>query len=160
MANKKYLETHLLVNKERNKKCKLRVYFSKKEMQDYYKNACPNDENHYRTAGVHHAYYKIKDAEDGTEIVSNETGMVLLCWEQCGAGIVSHEIAHAVLWARSHDVNNTSIESQFPIVIKNMNEEEELLHNLTDAICQFYKWYWKKVDPEFSKYQLNDRSPS
>lgn len=73
--------------------------------------------------------------------LKGETGTVFLSVEDCGAGIISHEFMHAVLWAYKHTKNK----KQYPIVIKNMKEEEVILHNHTFVVQQFYKWYWRKV---------------
>lgn len=73
--------------------------------------------------------------------VKNDTGKVLLSLQDCGAGLVSHELLHAVLWAYKHKRSK----KQYPIVIKNMNEEEKILQNHTYAVKQFYNWYWKVI---------------
>lgn len=87
--------------------------------------------------GVHCPYEKYRGRK-----LSPETGTVFLAVEYCGAGIVSHELLHAVLWAHKHKRNKR----QYPIVIENMRQEENILHNHTYAVEQFYRWYWKVVE--------------
>lgn len=69
----------------------------------------------------------------------NETGTILLSLEYCGAGIVTHEIMHGILWARKNGFKK----QQYPIVIKTMEEEENILQDFTYAVQFFYNWYWK-----------------
>lgn len=112
-------------------------------MQDYYKWYCDkygkNDTGHYSVLGVSLHYTKfIKN------ILHSDVGIVLLNINDCSASIVSHELFHAILHAYKH----TKYKKQYPIVIKNMTEEEKILHNHSFAVNQFYNWYWK-VESKF-----------
>lgn len=100
-------------------------------MQKFYKDWCPQDKNHDNVGGVavNRTYW---DISKGKKILMNRTG-------RCGAGVVSHEIMHAVLWANKFSARK----KQYPIVIKSMKEEEELLKKHTLAVRDFYEWYWK-----------------
>jgi hypothetical protein len=120
-----------------NKYFVAKLFKTKKQMQDAYKKASPKDDGHYKVLGVHQAYKKY--STNGTKGISPETGTVFLSLENCGAGIVCHEIMHAVLWGRGHK----KYKKQYPIIIKNMVEEEKMLHAFTRCIIQFYDWYWK-----------------
>jgi hypothetical protein len=109
-------------------------------MQDYYKKHCADrglkDKGHYNVSGVSLHYENRVNGK-----CQPETGTVLLCLDHCGAGVVSHEFLHAVLWAYKHRKNK----KQYPIIIKNMREEEDILQNHTFAVTQFYNWYWSKI---------------
>lgn len=70
--------------------------------------------------------------------LSPHTGIVLLSLENCGAGVVSHELMHAVFFA--HNIQNNN---QYPIKVKNMGEEENILRCHTLAVETFYDWYWR-----------------
>ena len=105
-------------------------------MQDHYYKLQPDDSNHYECQGVSLHYEKI-DVEGNK--TSPETGTVLLHFGSCGAGTVSHELLHATLWAYKHRKGK----KQYPIIIKDMDEEEVILRNHTEAVRQFYIWYWK-----------------
>lgn len=129
----------IFLNKKNNRYCVVKLYKTKKEMQDAYKKASPKDANHFKVSGVHMAYVKLYIKKKGKTILSHETGTILLNLENCGAGVVGHEIMHSILWAHKHKRNK----EQYPIVINNMKEEEEILHNFTYAIRQFYNWYWR-----------------
>ncbi len=116
----------------------VRLFKKKEEMQKYYKKICPRDGNHEYTLGVNIArtYFKLKGKK---KIFIPMTGEVLLNLEHCGASVVCHEFMHAVLWARKFSPKKR----QYPIVIKDMQEEESMLHCFSHIIRQFYKWYWK-----------------
>ncbi len=107
-------------------------------MQKYYAKSCPNDSNHFDVLGVNvaRAYYKKR----GKKLVfTGRLGEVLLNLQHCRAGIVCHEFMHAVLWAKGFK----KFKKQYPIIIKNMEEEEHMLHEFTYVVRQFYTWYWK-----------------
>lgn len=72
-------------------------------------------------------------------MLSGEVATVFLSCQNAGAGIVSHELLHAVLYAYKYKKNK----KQYPIIIRSMNEEDKILRNHTFAIIQFYKWFWK-----------------
>jgi hypothetical protein len=136
---KAYRQKKIWLDENHRKYCIAKLYKEKIDMQNDYKERSPNDQNHYKCLGVHSPYEKLKVNKNGSMALSNETGTVNLCMQHCGAGVVSHEFLHAVLWAYKHKRRK----KQYPIIIKDMAEEEDVLHNLTYAIQQFYKWYWK-----------------
>lgn len=149
-------KTKIYLNKKKTKYCVVQLFSTKKEMQAEYKKRSPNDKYHEHTLGVHLAYkaYKVPDKlkkkyknHKGplTEKqmkdwkLAPETGTILLSKPHSGAGVVTHEIMHAVLWSRGHGKGKV----QYPITIKNIKEEESLLHDFTHAVMQFYRWYWR-----------------
>jgi len=140
-----YLRKKIWLNEKQSKYCWVKLFADKKEMQQYYydydKKGGLIDGNHFKVKGVSLHYRRIQNKRSHPE-----TGTVLLCFQECGAGVVAHELMHAVLWARGHHQNK----KQYPIVIKNMQQEETLLHNHTYAIKQFYNWYWD-VEDKFKK---------
>jgi len=96
--------------------------------------------------GVHLGYTRYGPNGDGTYTLHPESGTVLLYFGSCGAGVVSHEFMHAVLWAVTHQKSGDDPEDyceHYPIIIDNMDQEEVLLHNLTYAVRQFYNWLYK-----------------
>jgi hypothetical protein len=138
---RKYRSKKIWLDENHKWYCYVRLYREKIDMQNDYKKRSPNDTNHYKTLGVHNGYVLLKYAKNGGLKYINETGTVHLCIKHCGAGIVSHEFMHAVLWAYKHNRNK----EQYPILIKNMVEEEKILHMLTYSVQQFYRWYWQIV---------------
>lgn len=131
--------------------CVVRLYNRKEDMQRDYTKFSGD------TTGVMGAccqYTRIKVNADGTESKMKDTGTVYIYSGAVGAGLISHELGHAVLWARSWMKGATGLEGDtgYPIVIDSMEEEEEFLHNLTYAVRQFYTWYWR-VEKLFSQKQ-------
>lgn len=143
--NDKYFRKKVWLNKKHTKYCWVKLFGNKKDMQQFYydwdKKGGLLDGNHFEVKGVSLHYRRVVDGKSHPE-----TGMVLLSFENCGAGVVTHEILHAVLWARKHHQNK----KQYPIVIKSMKEEEEILRNHTYAVQQFYNWYWD-IEERFKK---------
>lgn len=131
--NPKYRKKKIIVNQEKDKWVWCYLFKEKGEMQKAYNLASPKDRGHDKVEGVaiNRSYQK-----------SKQTGYVFLHTGRCGAGVVSHEFMHSVLWAHKHRY----WKEQYPITIKNMKEEEKILHNLTVAVAQFYKFYWDIVD--------------
>jgi hypothetical protein len=146
---KKFLKTRIYFDKEKTRWCQVMVFKEKYEMNKYYfmHDRNPSDGRHFYTQGVHMAGVLFRTEDDGSETMYGETGKVLLHFDQCGAGIVSHEFGHAVLCSHTMSVNG----QQYPIIIHNMEEEEDILHDLYRAISSFYTWYWDKVDPVYGK---------
>lgn len=138
----KYRRKKIFLDKWHLKYCFVKLFDEKIEMQEYYKKACPFDKGHESVRGVHNAFTLLEVNDNGLTMTSNQTGQVFLCANDCGAGIVSHELMHAVLWAYNH----TEKKEPYPIIIKDMEEEETILHNHTYAVIQFYNWYWKVVE--------------
>lgn len=129
----------IFLNTDKTKYCWVKLFKTKKEMQAAYKKFKPQDGNHDEVLGVHCGYEKWIVKKGKKTICHPETGIVFLSKENCGAGVVTHELMHAILWARGHKMHKR----QHPIVIKSMEEEEAMLHNHTYAVMQFYDWYWK-----------------
>lgn len=149
----------IYLNTENTKYCVVELYKTLKEMQLAYKERCPHDKSHFKVLGVHQAYEKFKapknipmpkegDSRKYYEVniskvkIAPETGTVFLNLKHCGAGVVSHELMHAVLWAYKHK----KMKKQYPIIIKNLKEEELILRYHTLAVQEFYRWYWKIKD--------------
>lgn len=126
------------LNEGHTKYCIVKLFKTKLLMQQAYENFKPKDEGHEKVSGVHCGYVLLKYSKGRKEVLSPETGTVFLNIKECGSGIVAHELAHAVLWAHRHKKSK----QQYPIVIKNMDDEEEILYHLTYAIRQFYTWFW------------------
>lgn len=143
MTGRNFKQKKVWLNKKHSKYCIVKLFADQFEMQTFYKSYCDerklSDTYHFEVKGCS-IHYELRMGRK----CSPETGMVLLCFKYCGAGIVSHEFLHAILWAHKHKVNK----KQYPFVIKNMKEEEEILHNHTYAVTQFYKWYWK-IETQF-----------
>lgn len=145
-----YKRKKIFLDLRRKKYCLVRLYVNKQTMQSDYKKhldaAGAKYHNPHKTLGAHHAYTQSIKSKNGKWVYTNETGIVFLNMDYTGAGIVSHEFAHAILWAWRH----TPRKQAYPIIINNNREEEDVLHNLTFAVRQFYIWYWK-VEGELKK---------
>jgi hypothetical protein len=144
------IQTHkkkrIYLNKEKTRYCVVRLYGKKTDMHIAYAKSL--NESGCQEAGevvdpfvqgAHVGYKRIRIHDDGSEELNGETGQVFLHFGHAGAGTVSHELLHAVLWAWKHQIDK----EQYPIVINSMEEEEEILYAHTDAVNQFYTWYWK-----------------
>lgn len=134
-----FLELRLYMNRKKTKYCKLLLYAFKYDMQVAYKKYRPHETKQMRVAGAHCGYVLLRIRKDKREILTREAGTIFLSMENCGAGVVTHEILHAILWAHGH----TKDKQQYPFTIKNMKHEEEILYDFTHAVSQFYNWYWK-----------------
>ena len=131
-----YKSKKIWLNEKKTKFCTTRLYRDKKEMQKYYD--LHSDTHAIKGQQIAGASIHWVMIFNESRKVTGNTGMVLLCMERTGAGTVCHEFMHAVLWAHRHHKNK----KQHPIIIRNMKEEEEILHNLSYAVIQFYNWYW------------------
>lgn len=131
----------IYTNTKRTRWIIVRLYNTRKEMRAAYKEFQPSDKGHNEVFGVHCAYDKVNVDANGASKQCGEKGTVFLSLQDCGAGVVAHELGHAVFWGLGR-----LRKKQYPIVIKNMQQEEVYLHNLTYAIIQFYRWYWKVVE--------------
>jgi len=140
-----YYSARLYLRRDCKKWAIVRLYDTKKEMQSALKKFKPGIKNHLRTLGCHCAYDLYKIAKGRTRTLG-ETGTIFLNQKHCGAGIATHEILHAVLWAHNHKRGK----QQYPITINSMKEEEDLLHDFTFAVRNFYNWFWK-VDKKRKK---------
>jgi hypothetical protein len=133
----------IYLNEKKSKFCIIKLFDTKKEMQDAYAKFRPDDTQHYKCLGAHCAYEKLLFSNSKRGSLSKESGTVFLSKEYLGAGIVTHELMHAVLWAYKHKRGK----KQYPIIIKSMKEEEEILHNHTYAVKQFYNWLYTFLTP-------------
>jgi len=141
MAKTKVRRKRIYLNKEKTHYSVAHLFKTTKMMQEFYKKHHPKDsDGHNKVLGVStHGHYLMKKHKRSRWIKSPQTGTLLLSLEHCGAGVISHEIMHAVLYAH----NRSKKKKQHPIVINSMEEEEVILHNLTYAVRQFYNWFWK-----------------
>lgn len=128
----------IYLNKKKTKYCVAKLFKKKKQMQEAYAKYKPKDKHHDSVLGVHCGSLRWNYKKNKFD-VSKNTGIVFLSLENCGSGIVCHEFMHAIFWAKNHSIRKR----QYPVVIKNMEQEEILLHNFTGAVVQFYNWYWK-----------------
>lgn len=72
-----------------------------------------------------------------------QIGNVILCRDHCDVGIVSHEMAHAALYAITR--NTYIVPKRGPMVFKLTRPGDERLAWLVGWLCtQFYRWYWKQ----------------
>ena len=140
---KVYKSKRIYLTLDKKKYCVVRVYPTKIEMQEGYKKFKSGDKGHYKVLGSHCGYEKFIVEKGKPMKLSPETGTVFLSRQHLGVGVVSHELMHAVIWAKTH---KKGWKDQYPFVIKDMNAEEKLLHNLSYAVRQFYDWFWKKLD--------------
>lgn len=130
----------IYVNEQGTKYVKVFVYSTKLEMQAAYKKFSPQDGNHNKVKGAHCAYNKYIIPKGGKrKYLSHETGTIFLCYPSCGAGVISHEFLHAVLWAHQH----TKTKKQYPVVIKDMKQEETICYSLTRCVKEFYNWLYR-----------------
>ena len=141
----KYRWKKIWLNTKRTRYCICRLYNTKEGMQAYYTKYELQSTNEYNRKNAHDKvlgaslnYVKVW-AKTGK--YCPETSTVLLHVQRCGAGIVAHEFLHAVIHAWHHSLKS----KQYPVIIKSMKQEEELLHNHSYALNQFYTWYWKVV---------------
>jgi hypothetical protein len=141
-----FLQKHIFLSDDDTKYCRVLLYKEKSAMQKAYKDFRSGDQGHESVEGVHCAYEVIEIDEENKESYRPETGTIFLNFESCGAGVVCHEFMHAVLWAWNHRPGK----QQYPIIICNITEEEEILYNLSHALVQFYNWYWL-VEDQFTE---------
>lgn len=125
----------IYLNEKKTKYCIVKLFKKRKEMHEYYSKEKPDEKFNEFLLGVHLAYERW-DKKTGK--IKSETGTVLLSLEDCAGSIVSHEFMHAILWAYKHK----KYKKQYPITIKDMKEEEKLLHRMSLAVHNFYSWYW------------------
>jgi len=127
------------LNEKHTKYCWVKLYGIRENMRDDYKNDPRSNTSPKTGYGINGASLHWEHFNPVTKELKKDTGCVYLCKEYCGAGVVSHELLHAVLWAHKH----RNYKKQYPIIIKSMREEETIAYNLTHAVQQFYQWYWK-----------------
>lgn len=129
----------IFLNEGHTSYCIVKLFKTKLLMQQAYEKRSPQDDGHYKVSGCHIAYTLLLVDKKKKTRISPQTGEVFLNLSECGAGIICHELAHAIFWAHMHK----NKKKQYPFIIKNMDEEEEILYNLTYAIRQFYTWFWE-----------------
>lgn len=133
-------------NRQKTKYCIVRVYKTKSEMRKAYKKYNNHSIESQDLRGAHCGHEKYQVSKNGKMRLMPETGILFLNYNDCGAGIICHELMHAVLWAHNHRRNK----KQFPIIIKNMEEEETILYTLTFVVRQFYNWLYS-IESYFKK---------
>ncbi|HMF73451.1 MAG TPA: hypothetical protein VK616_18350 [Flavitalea sp.] len=126
----------IYLNTQKTKHCNVRLYRTKKEMRDGIRKYRSYEKQIDQIAGCCCPYTRYNI---GTRTARPDVAKVFLSIQDCGAGIVTHELLHAVLWAWKHSFRK----KQHPILIKDMNDEEEILHNHTFAVKQFYNWFFE-----------------
>lgn len=132
-----YRRKKIFVTENKTKYVWCYLYKTNKDLNDFYKKYCEGrGEKWARVAGVS---IHITNKYITTGKVTNLTGVVLLSMDRMGAGIVAHEFSHACFWAYRHSLRK----KQYPLVIKNMVEEEKILHGQFEAVRSFWKWYYK-----------------
>src|SRR5688500_6865677 len=72
-----------------------------------------------RTRGICKPFVRLKIEKDGSDSVHNHIATIFLAFHECGAGVATHEIMHAILWAWKFHKEK----QQYPIVINSMEEE-------------------------------------
>lgn len=86
-----------------------------------------------------------------------KTGTVFLCYEYCGAGVVSHEFLHAAMYAFRH----TKLKGQqYPFEIKTMDQEEKFLRMHTSVVTKFYVWFFSIQKELHREYHASKRNSS
>lgn len=136
--NFKYKRKKIWLTTDKTKYCTVLLFNTRKEMREYFSEYCKrtNQRDYDNILGASLHFEKYINGN-----ITKETGKVLLSLQDCGAGVVSHELLHATLWAYKHRRNK----KRYPFIIKSHNEEERVLQNHTYAVKQFYNWYWKVV---------------
>lgn len=130
-----YRRKKIFVTENKTKYVWCYLYKKNTDLNDFYKKYCEERGMKWaKVAGVSTHYVKTRGRE-----VSNETGLVILSMDRIGAAIVAHEFTHACFWAYKHNLRK----KQYPLVIKNMVEEEKILHGQFEAVRSFWKWYYK-----------------
>lgn len=132
----------LWLTTDNRKYCWVKVFNTLEEMREAYHQFRSYEKNWNDVQGVHCGYEKLKIEKGKRPKTTSETGTVFLSKTHCGAGVVTHELLHAVLWAKQH---KHRWKTQYPITIKSMKEEERLAHNHTYAVTQFYNWFFDEV---------------
>lgn len=122
----------LFLNVRKTRYCWVKVYDSAENMREAAKKSTSQNVND--AVGLHEAYRRFHKGK-----FVPETGIIYLNTKWMGAGVVDHEIMHAIFWAWK----NNKDKKQYPIVINNMKQEENILQNLTFAIRQYWLWYFK-----------------
>ncbi len=143
---KKYFRKKIKVNKEGNF---VWAYLFKdiKDMREFYKKVSPNDTGHDNVVGVCINRELFNVGKSGKMTLKNkilQTGFVLTCLDFVGESVVTHEIMHAVLFADG--VSKVKFKKQYPIIIKDMVDEERLLYAFTEAVNDYYLWYYRLKD--------------
>ncbi len=123
----------------KGKYCVVHLFKTRKELNKWYRENDRTAKEEVYGVSIHREIYKAKDKMIPKNIFP-ETGKVLLSLQNCGTGVVSHEIMHQVLWSYKHGKRPIK---DYPFTIKSMKHEEEILHRFSKVIIDFYRWYWK-----------------
>lgn len=150
---KSFYTKKIKVNKEGNYVI-AHLFKDIKAMRAKYKELAPEEQDHNKIGGVciNREYYKAVSTnyDDITlEHKQKQTGFVLTCLDYANAGVVAHELMHAVLFA--HGISKVLCKEQHPIIIKDMAEEEVILYAFTEAVNSYYRWYWSLKDRKLIK---------
>jgi hypothetical protein len=137
MKKRKYRWKKIVVNNKTGKFCIFRLYGSRGDMIAGHNEFCPTSKVGADMLGAHAGIWRFV-LRGYRRALYKQTGVVFLCVEHCGAGVVGHEIMHAVMFARNHRMSFR----QYPVVIKELAEEEEMLYDYTDATMEFYCWFY------------------
>jgi hypothetical protein len=132
----------IIINREKGLYVRCHIFDTPETMRLYYKKqdkkaGKPLDDDHDKVLGVHLAYERYHKPKKKW-VLHPESGQVLLSLKDCVSSIVAHEFMHAVLHGARHGSKHIQ-----KITIKNMEEEEVLLHDLTNAMRQFWAFYDK-----------------
>jgi hypothetical protein len=126
------------------------MYKTKQEMYDGYLEWCADTESLHvvecNFEANHSPFYAYHVLPDGKSFESKKIAVIFYYWGAAGVGVMTHELIHAAFWAYkfNHD------KEQYPLVINNIDEEEEIAYSHTLATRQLYTWYWK-IEPLFEK---------
>lgn len=141
---RKYLKTKIAVNDIHY--AEVRIYADIKDMHISISKEVFDIDDITSTHGLCNNVECFTIDSKGRQIPSNKTSIVFLYFAGAGAGVVTHELMHAVLYAHNRSLGK----KQYPIVISSMKCEETILYNHTKVVRAFYKWYWK-VESKFIK---------
>lgn len=147
----------IIINKAKKLYVKCIIFDKKEDMRAYYKKYDVGNTDakyHDRILGfylAHEVYSFPKGTSKKVTMstqpfekgfkgkLSKHSGTILVCLDWMGASVVGHEFMHGVLFGLSHGEKG-NINRR---VIKNMEHEEVVLHDWSDAIHKFYDWYFK-----------------
>jgi len=140
----KYRRKKIWMNYKKTRYIWCYLWKDKEEMNEEYHRRKPSEKP--AVLGTHMGrvawYYEKKKRR-----LYPQSGIIFLHIDNCGATVAAHEFMHGAIWAHRHSLKK----KQYPFTIKSMNEEEELLHNFSYAIGQFYDWYWDVKDNKLLK---------
>lgn len=134
----KYKSKRLWIDREHTKYSTVYLFDTLKGMREWDKNFqienFQNDSRYFYGKNIRYTSYT-KDKKE----MNPDSSIILLCEPYAGRNTVAHEIMHAVLWAFNHRPTT----KRYPIVIKNVDQEEVLLQQHSYMMKQFYSWFDK-----------------